>query len=222
MDPARVMSRVVEPDAFDVVGMHGRPPVRRSSNAWGEVDAGSPGDDDSRSARSDSQYTDADSVASDAFESGAEDISDDESSRPRGSRADAADALARDVRDGLRFEPRADARGERGAHDGDDDRGERAGAHHLEASASKNDFSEAETREAFAAFDEDGDGYLSVADVRSFFEALGETLTVAETAELVRLVDRDDDGLVDFDEFFDLAARSAQFVDAFDAGRDAG
>jgi hypothetical protein len=124
------MSRVVEPDAFDVVGMHGRPPVRRSSNAWGEVDAGSPGDDDSRSARSDSQYTDADSVASDAFESGAEDISDDESSRPRGSRADAADALARDVRDGLRFEPRADA------HDGDVDRGERAETHHLEASAS--------------------------------------------------------------------------------------
>jgi hypothetical protein len=211
------MSRVVEPDAFDVVGMHGRPPVRRSSNAWGEVDAGSPGDDDSRSARSDSQYTDADSVASDAFESGAEDISDDESSRPRGSRADAADALARDVRDGLRFEPRADA------HDGDVDRGERAETRgNLEASASRNDFSEAETREAFAAFDEDGDGYLSVADVRSFFEALGETLTVAETAELVRLVDRDDDGLVDFDEFFDLAARSAQFVDAFDAGRDAG
>ena len=209
MDPARVMSRVVEPDAFDVVGMHGRPPVRRSSNAWGEVDAGSPGDDDSRSARSDSQYTDADSVASDAFESGAEDISDDESSRPRGSRADAADALARDVRDGLRFEPRADA------HDGDVDRGERAETRgNLEASASRNDFSEAETREAFAAFDEDGDGYLGVADVQSFFEALGETLTVAETAELVRLVDRDDDGLVDFDEFFDLAARSARFVDA--------
>ena len=50
--------------------------------------------------------------------------------------------------------------------------------------------------------------------MQSFFEALGETLTVAETAELVRLVDRDDDGLVDFDEFFDLAARSARFVDA--------
>ena len=66
---------------------------------------------------------------------------------------------------------------------------------------------------------EDGDGYLGVADVQSFFEALGETLTVAETAELVRLVDRDDDGLVDFDEFFDLATRSAQFVDA-DATRE--
>jgi hypothetical protein len=36
------------------------------------------------------------------------------------------------------------------------------------------------------------------------------------------VVARADDGLVDFDEFFDLAARSAQFVDAFDAGRDAG
>ena len=220
------MSRVVEPDALDVVGMHGRPPVRRSSNAWGEVDAGFPGDDDSRSARSDSQYTDADSVASDAFESGAEDISDDESSRPRGgSRADDADALARDMRAGMRFEPRGEARASGvGARGGDGDRGERPAAHAPFSASPKstNDFSEAETREAFAAFDEDGDGYLSVTDVRSFFEALGETLTVAETAELVRLVDRDDDGLVDFDEFFDLAARSAQFVDAFDAGRDAG
>ena len=207
------MSRVVEPDALDVVGMHGRPPVRRSSNAWGEVDAGSPGDDDSRSARSDSQYTDADSVASDAFESGAEDISDDESSRPRGSRADEAEALARDMRAGMRFEPREEARGGTGVRGGDGDRDDRLSA--LDVSASPtNDFSEAETREAFAAFDEDGDGYLGVADVQSFFEALGETLTVAETAELVRLVDRDDDGLVDFDEFFDLAARSARFVDA--------
>ena len=33
------------------------------------------------------------------------------------------------------------------------------------------------------------------------------------------IVDRDDDGLVDFDEFFDLATRSAQFVDA-DATRE--
>jgi hypothetical protein len=214
------MSRVVDPDAYDVVGMHGRPPLRRSSNAWGEVDVGSPGDDDSRSARSDSQYTDADSVASDAFESGAEDISDDESSRPRGSRADSADALARDIGAGMRLDPREEARGGIGGRDDDGDRGEGRGAHsHHPASSTQNDFSEAEVREAFAAFDEDGDGYLGVADVQSFFEALGETLTVAETAELVRLVDRDDDGLVDFDEFFDLATRSAQFVDA-DATRE--
>ena len=74
------------------------------------------------------------------------------------------------------------------------------------------DFTEAEVREAFGAFDEDGDGYLDVHDVQSFFEALGETLTVHETAELIKLVDKNDDGLVDFDEFFDLATRSAQFV----------
>ena len=49
-------------------------------------------------------------------------------------------------------------------------------------------------------------------DVQSFFEALGETLTVHETAELIKLVDKNDDGLVDFDEFFDLATRSAQLV----------
>ena len=206
------MSRVVEPDALDVVGMHGRPPVRRSSNAWGEVDAGFPGDDDSRSARSDSQYTDADSVASDAFESGAEDISDDESSRPRGSRADEAEALARDMRAGMRFEPREEARGGTGVRGGDGDRDDRLSA--LDVSASPtNDFSEAETREAFAAFDEDGDGLLDVNDVQSFFEALGESLTLYEVAELIKMVDGDGDGMVNFDEFFDLATRSARFFE---------
>ena len=29
---------------------------------------------------------------------------------------------------------------------------------------------------------------------------------------VIKLVDKNDDGLVDFDEFFDLATRSAQFV----------
>ena len=69
-------------------------------------------------------------------------------------------------------------------------------------------------RRALATAAREADVVLVQKRLPSFFEALGETLTVAETAELVRLVDRDDDGLVDFDEFFDLATRSAQFVDA--------
>jgi hypothetical protein len=81
---------------------------------------------------------------------------------------------------GMRLDPREEARGGRGGRDDDGDRGEGRGAHpHHPASSTQNDFSEAEVREAFAAFDEDGDGYLGVADVQSFFEALGETLTVA-------------------------------------------
>lgn len=75
------------------------------------------------------------------------------------------------------------------------------------------DFSEEEVREAFAAFDEDGDGLLDVNDVQSFFEVLGESLTVYEVSELIRMVDGNRDGKVNFDEFFDLATRSAQFFE---------
>lgn len=195
-------------DPLDLVGVHGRHPVRRPVNSWGEQNGGSPGSD--LDSRSESQYTDADSVASDAFESGAEEISDDEGGGggrrvPRASRGarrvqsfDASDDLARDMR-GVSI-------GDAGIRDSRD------AAETTSTHQSSNDFTEAEVREAFGAFDEDGDGYLDVHDVQSFFEALGETLTVHETAELIKLVDKNDDGLVDFDEFFDLATRSAQFV----------
>ena len=66
---------------------------------------------------------------------------------------------------------------------------------------------------AFAAFDEDGDGLLDVNDVQSFFDALGESLTLYEVAELIKMVDGDGDGMVNFDEFFDLATRSARFFE---------
>ena len=42
-------------------------------------------------------------------------------------------------------------------------------------------------REAFGAFDEDGDGLLDVLDVQSFFEVLGESLTVYEVSHDVQL-----------------------------------
>ena len=204
------------------------------------MDSGSPGDDDSRSARSESHYTDADSVASDAFESGAEDISDDEGvTRPRASGSSSADALARDMRAGVRFDSdtfafssegiasgiRAGGSGDDVGRRGDDERRDRDDTtRYRDDDATRDgddddtrdvsDFSEAEVREAFAAFDEDGDGFLTAEDVQSFFDALGETLTIHETAELVRLVDHDEDGLVNFEEFFDLATRSAAFVSA--------
>ncbi len=38
-------------------------------------------------------------------------------------------------------------------------------------------------------------------------------MTVYEVSELIRMVDGDRDGKVNFDEFFDLATRSAQFFE---------
>ena len=75
------------------------------------------------------------------------------------------------------------------------------------------EITEAEVREAFAAFDEDGDGLLDARDVKSFFEALGQTVSTREASEMLRTVDGDGDGRVNFEEFFDLATRSAQFFE---------
>ena len=192
-------------DDYGVVDARGISPPRRrpSSNSWGEVPRASAYDDAPDSARSESQYTDADSVASDAFESGAEDISDDDDARDvRRRHSDAADRLADDV-GAVRL--RSGARRESSGAGAD------AGA--SSSRGGEGDFSEAEVREAFAAFDEDGDGLLDARDVQSFFEALGESLTVHEASELIKMVDGDGDGRVDLDEFFDLATRSAQYVD---------
>ena len=93
------MSRGAYDDYGDVDARGISPPRRRpASNSWGEVPRASAYDDAPDSARSESQYTDADSVASDAFESGAEDISDDDDARDaRRRHSDAADGLADDV-----------------------------------------------------------------------------------------------------------------------------
>ena len=200
------MSRGAYDDYGDVDARGISPPRRRpASNSWGEVPRASAYDDAPDSARSESQYTDADSVASDAFESGAEDISDDDDARDaRRRHSDAADRLADDV-GAVRLGSRA-RRESSGAGAG-------AGAGASSSRGGEGDFSEAEVREAFAAFDEDGDGLLDARDVQSFFEALGESLTVHEASELIKMVDGDGDGRVDFDEFFDLATRSAQYVD---------
>ena len=198
------MSRGAYDDYGDVDARGISPPRRRpASNSWGEVPRASAYDDAPDSARSESQYTDADSVASDAFESGAEDISDDDDARDaRRRHSDAADGLADDV-GAVRLGSRARR----------ESSGAGAGAGASSSRGGEGDFSEAEVREAFAAFDEDGDGLLDARDVQSFFEALGESLTVHEASELIKMVDGDGDGRVDFDEFFDLATRSAQYVD---------
>ncbi len=194
------MSRVRYGDVdLDGVSVARRARARPDSNGWGERAVRRGGDDDGSASASEreSQYTDADSVASDAFESGAEDISDDEQqSGARRRSGDAASRLAEDVAN-----VRLGASDDRSAPP---PRGEPPGAP---------EFSEAEVREAFAAFDEDGDGLLDHLDVQSFFDALGESLTAHEARALVDMVDADEDGKVDFEEFFELATRSAKFLD---------
>ena len=68
----------------------------------------------------------------------------------------------------------------------------------------------AEVQEAFEAFDTDGDGQLGAEDLGVFFEALGETLGEGDILTLVKAVDKNQDGLITFDEFCELTALFAQ------------
>ncbi|CAD5123113.1 DgyrCDS11487 [Dimorphilus gyrociliatus] len=64
----------------------------------------------------------------------------------------------------------------------------------------KND-GEHEMEEAFKAFDKDGDGFISAAELRQVMLSIGEKLTDAEVGEMIREADRDGDGLISYSEF---------------------
>ena len=55
---------------------------------------------------------------------------------------------------------------------------------------------EEEIREAFRAFDKDGNGFISAADLRHVITNLGEKLTDEELDEIIRETDINGDGQV--------------------------
>jgi len=61
-----------------------------------------------------------------------------------------------------------------------------------------------EFREAFRIFDTQGDGFISVEKLKHVATTLGETLTDDEINEMIREADKDDNGIVDFNEFVDM------------------
>ena len=140
------------------------PPRRRpSSNSWGEVPRATAYDDAPDSARSESQYTDADSSWRATRSSQARRTSRTTTTRATSGDATRTPPTASRTTSGRCACVRArDARARRGRGRGARPR-----------PGGEGDFSEAEVREAFAAFDEDGDGLLDARDVQSFFEALG-------------------------------------------------
>lgn len=54
-------------------------------------------------------------------------------------------------------------------------------------------------REAFAVFDKDGDGQMSWVELQEALEPLGVTLSMEEAQAMIKEVDRDGDGYVDFE-----------------------
>ncbi|KAK8783815.1 hypothetical protein V5799_009823 [Amblyomma americanum] len=79
----------------------------------------------------------------------------------------------------------------------------------------------AEYREAFALFDKDGDGTISIKELGTVMRALGQNPTEAELKELIAEVDVDGNGTVDFPEFLVLMSKKARSADTEEEIREA-
>lgn len=66
-----------------------------------------------------------------------------------------------------------------------------------------------EFRYAFSLFDANGDGTIDVRDLRGIMASLGIDMTQAELREMVRELDVDDKGSIDFDDFISLSPHSS-------------
>ena len=67
-------------------------------------------------------------------------------------------------------------------------------------------FTDDQIKEAFFTFDMNGNGYIGVAEIRFVLDALGEDVTDEEIDEMIRMLDVDGDGQVNFKEFFKMAS----------------
>jgi len=65
-------------------------------------------------------------------------------------------------------------------------------------------FTDEEIYEAFVAFDLDKNNFVGAAEIRHVLINIGETVTDEEVDEMIRMVDKDGDGQVAFDEFYQM------------------
>jgi Ca2+-binding EF-hand superfamily protein len=61
--------------------------------------------------------------------------------------------------------------------------------------------SEHDLREAFECFDKDGDGGMSVAELRDMAHAMGWGMSDTDLHDMISAADTNSDGFVDFREF---------------------
>ena len=67
--------------------------------------------------------------------------------------------------------------------------------------------SRAQYAKVFAMFDEHKKGYIAAEDLVHVAEILGETITAAEIAELIKRADTDSDHVVSEEEFYAIMTR---------------
>ena len=65
-------------------------------------------------------------------------------------------------------------------------------------------FTDQEIKEAFEAFDLDKNHFVGAAEIRHVLINIGEQPTDEEVDEMIRMVDKDGDGQVSFDEFYEM------------------
>jgi len=63
-----------------------------------------------------------------------------------------------------------------------------------------------ELREAFALYDKDGNGLISARELHSVLKSLGEKCTLKDCNRMIKSVDVDGDGHVNFEEFKKMMA----------------
>ncbi|XP_077233223.1 putative calcium-binding protein CML41 [Tasmannia lanceolata] len=68
-------------------------------------------------------------------------------------------------------------------------------------------------QESFRYFDGDGDGNISIEELRSFFVSIGEDMSSDEAKAVIAEFDSDSDGLLDFQDFAKLMERDSGDVD---------
>ena len=70
----------------------------------------------------------------------------------------------------------------------------------------------AEFKEAFALFDKDGDGTITLDELRTVMQSLGQNPTENDLLDMIKEVDDDGNNEIDFNEFLFLMARNMQDI----------
>ncbi|XP_078441983.1 calmodulin-1-like [Wolffia australiana] len=71
-----------------------------------------------------------------------------------------------------------------------------------------------EFREAFCLFDKDGDGCITVDELATVIRSVGQDPTEEELQDMIREVDVNGNGTIEFGEFLSLMARKMKETDA--------